>query len=85
MDNRLTHRATLLKEWMGTESYALVQTILREMHAQRMDLLITGTREQFDHNVGYLMGLTDAIRLAEQVVLDEMRQRPKEANGARAI
>ena len=83
MDNGLTHRATVLREWMGTESYALVQAILRERHAERMTALISGTREQFDNNIGYLLGLTDAIRLAEQAVLDEARQRPEEVNGAR--
>ena len=78
MDNRLTHRATVLREWMGTESYALVQMMLKELHVQRMDLLVSGTKEQFDQNVGHIMGLTDAIRLAEQTVLDEVRQRPRE-------
>ena len=78
MDNRLVHRATVLREWMGTESYALVQAMLKESHAQRMDMLVTGTKEQFDQNVGHIMGLTEAIRLAEQAVLDEARQRPRE-------
>ena len=78
MDNRLVHRATVLREWMGTESYALVQAMLKELHAQRMDMLVTGTKEQFDQNVGHIMGLTEAIRLAEQTVLDEARQRPRE-------
>ena len=82
MDNRLIHRATVLREWMGTESYALVQAILKELHAQRMDMLVTGTKEQFDQNVGHLLGLTDAIRLAEQTILDEARQRPREVSHA---
>ena len=83
MDNRLLHRATVLREWMGTESYALVQAMLQELHAQRLDLLVTGTKEQFDHHVGHLMGLTEAIRLAEQTVfLDEPRQRPREVSHA---
>jgi len=82
VDNRLIHRATVLREWMGTESYALVQAILKELHAQRMDMLVTGTKEQFDQNVGHLLGLTDAIRLAEQTVLDEARQRPREVSHA---
>ena len=82
MDNRLTHRATVLQEWMGTESYALVQVMLKELHVRRMDLLVSGTKEQFDQNVGHIMGLTDAIRLAEQTVLDEVRQRPREASHA---
>src|SRR3972149_4169996 len=77
MDNRLVHRATVLREWMGTESCALVQAMLKELHAQRMDLLISGTKEQFDQNVGHIMGLTEAIRLAEQTILDEVRQRPR--------
>ena len=83
MDNRLVHRATVLREWMGTESYALVQAMLKEVHAQRMDMLVTGTKEQFDQNVGHIMGLTEAIRLAEQTILDEVRQRPQEVSHAR--
>lgn len=82
MDNRLVTRATILREWMGTESYALVQAMLKELHVQRMDMLVTGTKEQFDQNVGHIMGLTDAIRLAEQTVLDEVRQRPREVEHA---
>lgn len=79
MDRRLVYRATILREWMGTESYRMVQDMLRELHAHRMQLLITGTKEQFDQNVGHLLGLTEAIRLAEQTVLDEARQqRPQE-------
>jgi len=82
VDNRLIHRATVLREWMGTESYALVQAMLKELHARRMDMLVTGTKEQFDQNVGHLLGLTEAIRLAEQTVLDEARQRPREVSHA---
>jgi len=82
VDNRLVHRATVLREWMGTESYGLVQAMLKELHAHRMDMLLSGTKEQFDQNVGYIMGLTEAIRLAEQTILDETRQRPREVSHA---
>ena len=78
MDRALTYRATLLAEWMGSESYQLVQEMLREAHARRMEFLLTGGRDRFDENVGYLAGLTEAIRLAEQTVLDEQRQRAQE-------
>ena len=75
-------RASILRDWMGTESYALVPAMLKELHARRMDMLVTGTKEQFDQNVGHIMGLTEAIRLAEQTVLDEVRQRPREVSNA---
>ncbi len=78
MDNRLTYRATLLKEWMGSESYALVQTMLKEIYESATESVIHGTKEHFDSNAGYLRGLMTALRLAEQVVLDESRQRPQE-------
>lgn len=76
MDNRLTYRATLLTDWMGSESYALVQTMLKEIYDSATESLIHGTTEQFDSNAGYLRGLMTAIRLAEQVALDESRQQP---------
>lgn len=79
MDNRLTYRATLLKDWMGSESYALVQTMLQELYDRRIQGLIGDGAAQHDRHVGHLFGLQEALRLAEQTVLDEQRQRPQEA------
>ena len=82
MDNRLVHRATVLREWMGTESYALVQSILKERHAEKMQDLLRDGKDKFDQNVGHILGLTEAIRVAEQAVLEEGRQRPREVEHA---
>ena len=82
MDNRLVHRATVLREWMGTESYALVQSILKERHAEKMQDLLRDGKDKFDQNVGHILGLTEAIRVAEQAVLEEGRQRPREVSHA---
>jgi hypothetical protein len=78
VDRGLTYRATLLKEWMGSESYALVQTMLRELCEQRVHYLRTEGKELHDTHAGVWTGLTLALNLAEQTILDESRQRPQE-------
>ena len=82
MDNRLIHRATVLREWKDTESYEIVQAILKERHAEKMQDLLRDGKDKFDQNVGHLLGLTEAIRLVEQTGLDEVRQRPREVSHA---
>lgn len=82
MDNRLVHRATVLREWKGSESYAIVQDVLKELYEDRLLTLLSGTKEEFDRSLGRLLGIEAAMRVADQVLLDETRQRPREDSHA---
>ncbi len=78
-DLGLPHRASILREWKDTESYAIVQVLLEEESKKAMEALITEGSAKHDTNAGVLRGLGIAMRLADQVILDESRQRPQEA------
>jgi len=75
VDSRLTYRATVLRDWKGSESHDLVQAMLQELYAARLQCLLQETKETFDRHVGYLEGVMAAQRLVDQTILDETRQR----------
>lgn len=82
MDNRLVHRATVLREWKGSESYAIVQDLLKELYEECLRHLLSGTKDEFERSLGRLLGIEAAMRVADQVLLDEGRQRPREESHA---
>lgn len=70
----LAHRAAVMHEWKGQDSYTLHQMLLQEMHDLELERLLSGPAAEFEFRRGILTAVKTIRDLADRSIREHQRQ-----------